>query len=139
MLDVVPNHMAWGGPPNATDWTSLSPFNSPKYYHAPCKIDDKNETSVQVCRQGSDEVSLLDLKTESQDVRMELAEWVRTTVSKYKFDGIRLDSAKHIEPSFWPGFLEAAGVFGLAEYFDGDAAHFPSLLDSFPGAVNYPL
>lgn len=141
MLDVVANHMASPGSFNDTHWKSFNPFNSSAYFHSPCWPDDSNTTSVQVCMTGDTEgkVTLADLRTEDADVRQILGAWIQDTVDKYQVDGLRLDSAKAIEPEFWTGFLQDAGVFAMAEYFDGDPAVFPSLLDTLPGAMNYPV
>lgn len=141
MLDVVPNHMASPGPFNATDWSGFHPFNSSSYYHSPCWIDYDNTTSVQVCMSGDTEgrVTLADLRTEDTTIREIFGAWIKDTVDKYQVDGLRIDSAKHIEPGFWPGFFANAGVFSMAEYFDGDPDVFPSVMDSFPGAMNYPV
>lgn len=141
MLDVVPNHMASPGPFNVTDWSGFHPFNSSSYFHSPCWIDYENTTSVQVCMSGDTEgrVTLADLRTENTTVRQILSAWIKDTVNKYKVDGLRLDSAKHIEPGFWPDFFASAGVFSMAEYFDGDPDVFPSVMDTFPGAMNYPV
>lgn len=141
MLDVVVNHMASPGPFNATDWTSFRPFNSSSFFHSPCWPDYENMTSVYLCMSGDTEgkVTLADLKTENATVRQTLGAWIKETVDKYRVDGLRLDSAKAIEPAFWPDFIGHAGVFAMAEYFDGDPKVFPSLLDTFPGAMNYPV
>lgn len=141
MLDVVPNHMASPGPFNATDWSSLTPFNSSSYFHSPCWPDYDNKTSAHTCMSGDTEgiVTLADLKTENDTVRQIFGSWIKDTVEKYQVDGLRLDSAKAIEPAFWTDFLIDAGVFAMAEYFDGDPKVFPSLLDSVPGAMNYPV
>lgn len=141
MLDIVVNHMASPGPFNATGWNHFRPFNSSSFFHAPCWPDYQNMTSVYLCMSGDTEgkVTLADLKTENATVRQTLGAWIKDTVDKYQVDGLRLDSAKAIEPSFWPDFLGNVGVFAMAEYFDGDPKVFPSLLDSFPGAMNYPV
>lgn len=139
MLDIVPNHMASPGPFNATDWSSFNPFNSSEYFHSPCFPDYNNMTSVYVCQAGDTKVTLADLKTENTTVREIMGAWIKNTVEKYRVDGLRLDSAKSIEPSFWAGFLGQAGVFAMAEYFEGDAKVFPSVLDNLPGAMNYPI
>lgn len=141
MLDVVANHMASPGPFNATDWSNFHPFNSSSFFHSPCWPDYENMTSVYLCMSGDTEgkVTLADLKTETATVRQTLGAWIKDTVDKYQVDGLRLDSAKAIEPAFWPDFIGQAGVFAMAEYFEGDPKVFPSLLDTFPGAMNYPV
>jgi alpha-amylase len=38
----------------------------------------------------------------------------------YSIDGLRIDTVKHIERGFWPGFTSAAGIYNIGEMFDGD-------------------
>ncbi|EAQ92507.1 hypothetical protein CHGG_00742 [Chaetomium globosum CBS 148.51] len=102
MVDIVTNHMAWQ--PQAS------------YYHSPCPIDYDSQTLVEVCWQGSDVVS--------EAVRSVWNEWVTEMVSKYSIDGLRVDSAKHVETSFWSGFSDAAGVYLLGEVFQGDPLYY---------------
>lgn len=142
MLDIVVNHMSPVGINNATfHYADYNPFNSSKYYHSPCAIDDSNATSVDVCWSGSlqDGSATADLRTEDADVRKLWNEWVTATVQKYNIDGLRIDSLKHVEKDFYPGFLEASGVFALGELLDGDVKSYPSWLDYVSGLLNYPL
>lgn len=40
MVDIVVNHNAWPGPPEAVDFSALNPFNQPSDYHLPyCAVD----------------------------------------------------------------------------------------------------
>ena len=54
-------------------------------------------------------------------------------------DGLRVDTAKHVDTSFWAGFESAAGVFMMGEFSDKD----PSLVcpgqEYMDGVLNYPL
>lgn len=140
-MDVVVNHLASTQPFNSTNWAALHPFNSPKYYHSPCTSDDSNQTSVITCMIGGPfaDVTLPDVKTEDPAIRQTYQEWISSITDKYNVDGLRLDTAKHVEKSFWSDFLQASGVFGLAEWLDGDPKSYPSVLDYLPGAMNYPL
>lgn len=36
-------------------------------------------------------------------------------VANYSIDGLRIDSALHVEPDFFLGFMEASGIFGIGE------------------------
>lgn len=140
MVDVVVNHMGLSGSSlNYTNYKSLKPFNSSKYYHNPCLIDDGNSTSVVVCRIHDDYVSLPDLKTEDAHVRDVLQTWIQDLVYKYEIDGIRLDTVKHVENTFFPAFIQASGSFGLAEIFDGNPASYTGWEFYVPGAFNYPV
>lgn len=44
-----------------------------------------------------------------------LGDWISGMVANYSIDGMRIDTVLHIEPDFFPGFMEAAGVFGIGE------------------------
>lgn len=136
MVDVVVNHMGLAGTSlNYTNYNSLQPFNSAKYYHDPCLIDDGNSTSVVYCRIAN----LPDLKTEDEYVRHVFQRWIHKLVKKYQIDGIRLDTVKHVERSFFPDFVEASDVFGLAEILDGNPATYPGWSPYVQGAFHYPL
>ena len=37
-------------------------------------------------------------------------------------DGLRIDTVKHVQKPFWPGFNTAAGVYCVGEVADGDSA-----------------
>ena len=83
MLDVVTNHMAHHGCRNCVDYSRLSPFSESSYYHPPCPINYSNQSSVEVCWQGTDTVSLPDLRTSREDVRRIWNGWVSSMVSRY--------------------------------------------------------
>ncbi|KAF9879939.1 alpha amylase [Colletotrichum karsti] len=139
MVDVVTNHMAWIGNPNSVDYSTFRPFSNASAYHLPpCWINYDNQTSVERCWQGSDAVPLPDLRTEDPSIRQVWNDWIRSAVAKYKFDGLRLDSAKHVEPSFWTPFEAAAGVFSMGEVFHGDPVYVAPYQDVMSGLVNYP-
>lgn len=45
MVDIVVNHNAWPGPPEAVDFSALNPFNQPSDYHLPyCAVGYSNLT-----------------------------------------------------------------------------------------------
>ncbi|KAJ0109974.1 hypothetical protein J7T55_014776 [Diaporthe amygdali] len=144
MFDIVINHVFSPGPANATNYSMFTPFNSSRYFHRPCLMDNSNETSVEVCQLRDDKASavftLPDVKTEDPVVRDIFQDWIRDTVEKYNVDGLRLDTYKHVERSFWPDFLDAAGVFSVAEYLDGDPANYNSdlIASKEAGVLNYP-
>ena len=144
MFDIVVNHVFSPGPANATDYSIFTPFNSSKYFHRPCVMDNSNETSVEVCQLLNDMATavftLPDIKTEDPEVREIFQEWIKDTVQKYNVDGLRLDTYKHVERDFWPDFIDAAGVFSVAEYLDGDPANYDSELlpSKDEGLLNYP-
>jgi alpha-amylase len=117
MLDVVTNHMAWSGDARKIDYSEFHPFNDEKYYHDFCLISDYSPTGDAIeCWLGdSKKVALPDLRTEDEVVRQMLGEWIAGMVANYSIDGMRIDTVLHIEPDFFPGFMEAAGVFGIGE------------------------
>jgi len=46
MVDIVVNHNAWPGPPEAVDFSALNPFNRPSDYHLPyCAVDYSDLTN----------------------------------------------------------------------------------------------
>ncbi|CCC14124.1 hypothetical protein SMACR_08465 [Sordaria macrospora] len=115
MVDVVTNHMAYLGCRSCVNYRGFSPFSSQSYYHSPCTINYDNQTSVETCWQGSD-------------------------VVRYVFpslDGLRIDSVKHVEKSFWPGFESAAGVYAIGEVFQGDPAYLAPYQSYISGLLDY--
>ncbi|KAK3301181.1 glycoside hydrolase superfamily [Chaetomium fimeti] len=137
MVDIVTNHMAYMGCGTCVDYSQFNPFSSASYFHTSCSIDYDSQTSVEVCWQGSDVVSLPDLRTEDDSVRSIWNEWVAEMVSKYSIDGLRVDSAKHVETSFWSGFSDAAGVYLLGEVFHGDPLYVAPYQQYFDGVTDY--
>lgn len=138
MVDVVTNHMGYKGCRSCVDYSSLKPFSSSSYYHDPCEIDYDDQRSVELCWQGSNQVSLPDLRTEDGNVRDIWNKWARDIVDGYKIDGLRVDSVKHVETSFWPEFEKAAGVFCLGEVFHGDPAYLAPYQNYMTGLLDYP-
>lgn len=152
MVDIVINHMAptvepanytgtnLGGQLNYTTYTTYNPFNSSSYFHDPCLINNEDPESVIKCRIYDDYVNLPDLRTEDVEVRNIFQTWITDLVSKYEIDGLRIDTVKHVEKSFWPPFIEASGVFSMAEIFDGDPRTYQTDWNTYvSGVVNYPV
>lgn len=54
-------------------------------------------------------------------------------------DGLRIDTVKHVQKSFWPGFNDAAGVYSVGEIFDGDPAYTCDYQNYLDGVLNYPM
>ena len=97
MVDVVANHVA----PVEHDYSQIYPFNRPEHYHADCDIvnwGDQNQ--VENCRLAR----LPDLSQENAYVRQYLKDWIRNLVTKYGFDGIRIDTIPEVPKSFWREF-----------------------------------
>lgn len=53
-------------------------------------------------------------------------------------DGLRIDTVKHVQKDFWPGFNDAADVYCIGEVFDGDPAYTCPYQDVLDGVLNYP-
>jgi alpha-amylase len=51
---------------------------------------------------------------------------------------LRVDSAKHVEASFWPGFSAAAGVYLLGEVYHGDPLYVAPYQQYLDGVIDYP-
>ncbi|KAI5777182.1 glycoside hydrolase superfamily [Geopyxis carbonaria] len=131
MVDVVANHMGRG------DITTFNPFNAASYYHDTCTISDyDNQTNVEYCRIASD---LPDVKTTDSGVRATFQSWVKDLVATYQIDGLRIDTVKHVEKDFWPGFVAAAGVFATGEVYNGDPAYVGPYQAYVPSVVNFPM
>ncbi|SPQ18921.1 669d54c3-0936-45ee-a914-0d85de7e1766 [Thermothielavioides terrestris] len=131
MVDIVTNHMAYMGCGTCVNYSLFNPFSSSSYFHPYCAIDYSNQTSVEV---------LPDLRTEEQvdTVRSIWNRWVSQLVSNYSIDGFRVDSAKHVETSFWQDFSTAAGVYLLGEVFDGDPSYVAPYQNYLNGVLDYP-
>lgn len=140
MVDVVPNHMGYKGIGSSVDYSVFNPFSSSSYFHPYCLISNYNDqSSVENCWLGSTTVSLPDLDTSQSNVRTIWYNWIRDLVSKYSIDGLRVDTVKHVEKSFWPGFNSAAGVYCVGEVFQGDPAYTCPYQNYMDGVLNYPI
>ena len=116
MVDVVVNHNGFAGGENSVDYSVFYPFNQQSQYHTYCPITDyNNETQKEICWLGDNTVSLVDLATENEDVANGYHNWIESLVSNYSIDGLRMDTAMYVSPSFWPPFSQAAGVFLTGE------------------------
>jgi alpha-amylase len=132
-------------------------IKQPSYYHPYCSIDDTNVTSIKVCWEGDNTVSLPDLRTEDSDVLAMWNSWVTPLVSKYGIDGIRLDSTQNIDTAFLPAFesagellssdvkiwkdkmlMKVAGVCVVGEVFNGDPSYVCPYQEFVSGVLNYP-
>ena len=83
MVDVVFNHGGWDGAPNTVDYADFNPLNAESSYHPYCEIDYNNQTSIEVCWEGSTNVPLPDFKTDSSSVANTLYSWASNIVETY--------------------------------------------------------
>ncbi|KAL3460077.1 glycoside hydrolase superfamily [Aspergillus heterothallicus] len=131
MADVVANHMGSPISSNAPE-----PLNQESSYHTDCTIDYSSQDSIETCRIASD---LPDVNTESSEIRTLFQDWISWLVTEYSFDGLRIDTVKHVEKDFWSGFTEAAGVYTVGEVWDGDPTYLAGYADSMDGLLNYAI
>lgn len=144
-VDVVVNHVAATSGSTFQPSESYGPFSTSEDYHPFCWITDyNNQTNVEQCWLGDDSVALADLNTESDTVVSYWNQWITDLVSNYTFDAIRIDTVKHVRQSFWPDFVNAAGVFNQGEVLLGDAPYVAGYqknasINPFNYPVYYPL
>ncbi|KAI6910654.1 hypothetical protein KC318_g3090 [Hortaea werneckii] len=137
MVDVVVNHMAC---PGKCDYSTLFPLDSADHYHNSCPITDTADPFIlQHCWLGDENVSLGDLRTEDHWVRKTFGEWISQLVSNYTIDGLRIDTAINVEPDFFQGFLDAAGVFATGEVMNGDERLACKWSESIGSILSYPV
>ncbi|KAJ5150855.1 glycoside hydrolase superfamily [Penicillium canariense] len=140
MVDVVANHMGYNGAGNTVDYSVFNPFDSSTDFHSYCLISDySNQTNVEDCWLGDTTVSLPDLNTALASVQTIWYNWVADLVSNYSIDGLRIDTVKHVQESFWPGYNSAAGVYCVGEVFDGDPSYTCQYQSYLDGVLNYPI
>jgi alpha-amylase len=82
-------------------------YNKESYFHPFCLIDYNNATSIKVCWEGDNTVSLPDLRTEDSDVLSTFETWIANLISTYTIDGLRVDSAQQVDNAFFPPFQSA--------------------------------
>lgn len=139
------------------DYSVFDPFDSSSYFHSYCLISNyDDQTNVEDCWLGDTTVSLPDLNTELSSVETIWYDWVADLVSNYSsktsyhrpklsqeltfpVDGLRIDTVKHVQESFWPDYNDAAGVYCVGEVFDGDPAYTCPYQNYLDGVLNYPM
>ncbi|RFU75523.1 glycoside hydrolase family 13 [Trichoderma arundinaceum] len=131
MVDVVANHM---GNAKIVD-DKPPPLNQDSSFHQDCDIDWNNQTSIENCRLSG----LPDLNTQSPTIRSLYQDWVSNLVSTYGFDGVRIDTVRHVEKDYWPGFVNATGVYCIGEVFNGDPNLLLQYTSVMPGLLNYAI
>ena len=132
MLDVVANHTSYYA---NSDFSNVNPFNKAEYYHPKCDINWDDQWSVENCWLAG----LPDLNQDNEFVRNYLKEWIKTTVSKFDFDGIRIDTIPHVPKPFWKEYGDASGVFQMGECFNGDIGFVADYQNYVTALFNYPM
>ena len=69
---------------------------------------------------------LPDLDQSNKIVRTILTTWAKRTVSKYDFDGLRVDTAHMVPKDFWKDYSASAGVFTIGEVFNDNPQYVSS-------------
>lgn len=109
------------------------------YFHPFCLIDYNDQNSIKNCWEGSNTVSLPDLRTEDSNVQSTFNEWITKLVSDYSIDGLRIDSVQQVNTGFWSSFQTAAGgMHVLGEVFNGDPAYVCPYQTYMTGVLNFP-
>jgi alpha-amylase len=120
MVDVVVNHMA--ATSNPPSYGSFTPFNVQTDFHPECFIQASdyfnNQTAVEQCWLGDNNVPLADINTEDQNIVNTWNSWIGDLVKNYSIDGVRIDTVKHVRKDFWPDFAKSASVFTIGEVLD---------------------
>ena len=116
MVDMVANHVAAVD----LDFDQIIPFNKPEHYHTKCNIDYNDQHSIEYCR-----ITPIspDLDTESDYVKKTLFEWYTGAVKEYGFDGIRVDTVKHVPKPFWQEWSAQMDIYQTGEILDGDIGY----------------
>ncbi|MCJ1369414.1 hypothetical protein MMC20_000625 [Loxospora ochrophaea] len=143
MLDVVVNHFGWAGNETTINYTILSPFDDESYFHTYCPITSQDyafdQEAVEDCWLGDNTVSLADLNTTNPFVISTYHTWIKSLVSTFAVDGLRIDTAKHVQKSFWSNFTSAAGIYTMGEVLSGEVNYTCPYQSYLDGVLNYPL
>ncbi|KAG9602650.1 alpha-amylase, partial [Aureobasidium melanogenum] len=139
MVDVVTNHMGYAGCGDCVDYSVFDPFDKESYYHPFCLIDYNNQTSMELCWEGDNTVSLPDLRVEDSNVQDMFATWIKQLVQNYTIDGLRIDSAAEVSKDSLANFESAANMYAIGEVFNNNADYVCAYQDSLSGVMNYPM
>ena len=133
------------------DRTAKKPawLNDPTRYHDRGDIDFSS--CNQACLEQGDFYGLDDLFTERSDVVRGLVDVYAGWIERYRIDGIRIDTARHVNAAFFrqwlPGIRAAARRAGVKDFtafgevFDSDTlALYPFVRDrGLPSLLDFPL
>ena len=144
-LDVVINHVAATSSSTFQPSSAYGQFSESEDYHPFCWINDyNNQTEVENCWLGDENVALADLDSENASVQDYWNSWIKTLVSDYNVDTIRLDTVKHVPHSNWKSFVGSVDVFNQGEVLHDDPTYIASYqknasVNPFNYAVYYPI
>jgi alpha-amylase len=136
------NHVATTNAKNFQADSTYGPLNvTSRDIHSFCWVEDyTNQTQVETCWLGDENVALADVNTEDPSVVSTFNTWIKSLVTTYGFDAIRIDTVKHVRQNFWPEFVSASGVHAVGEVLDGDPAYIGAYQNnSMNSLFNYPL
>ncbi|KAF9467000.1 glycoside hydrolase family 13 protein [Collybia nuda] len=146
MVDVVVNHLVTvpdnsskNGQDPTFDYSEITPFSTANDYHPFCLIQNyDNQTDVEQCWIGDKVLPLSDLDTEDPEIVTTMNEWIAGLVKKYKIDGVRIDTVKHVRKDFWPDFAKSAGVFTIGEILDDKTSYLKGYTEVIDSVLDYP-
>ncbi|CAG8588960.1 21377_t:CDS:10, partial [Gigaspora rosea] len=141
MIDVVANHMGpqQGKEPGTADYVKIynriDAINDYHKYCDACYCDDRQ--NIEYCSIGGHDLPL----PENPETIGKLNTWIHELVSTYKFDGIRIDTVKHVRSDFWNEFIKYAGVFSIGEIYDFNVEYVARYQQGghVDATLNYPL
>ncbi|KAH0838804.1 glycoside hydrolase superfamily [Lanmaoa asiatica] len=153
MLDIVVNHMVSSRPFNVTavqlainnattlvtNTTALSPFTNLSDFHSVCWITDySNQTEVEQCWLGNENMPWADVDTENSEVIGTLNNWIEDVVGDFGVDGLRLSTVKFVSRDFWSSFTTQAGIFTLGEVYSVDVNYTSPYTSVMNAVLDYP-
>ena len=140
MVDVVPNHMGWAGCHDTVNYHTFKQFNTANHFHSYCEIKDmKNQSQVEKCWLGDCNITMPDIKTDNPQVASQMNSWIKSLVSTYSVDGLRIDSVKNVNKDFFPPWCKSAGVFCMGEVSEGLANYTYPYQQYMDSILDYPL
>ena len=140
MVDVVPNHMGWAGCHDTVDYNRFRVLNKAEHYHNYCELKDMaNQTEVEQCWLGNCNITMPDLNTNHPEVAAEMNSWIKSLVSNYSIDGLRIDSVKNVNRDFFPPWCQSAGVFCMGEVSEGMTNYTYPYQKYMDSVLDYPL
>ena len=140
MVDVVANHFASENTAETVGYSSFNPFSSNSDFHYICWNEELESdlANMQLCWLGNDNYPLPDVNTTQTGVREAYSSWIQELVANYSIDGLRIETVKNVEPDFFPGFQESAGVYAVGEVADGNVGFACPYQNYLDGILNYP-
>ncbi|KAF8139657.1 glycoside hydrolase family 13 protein [Boletus edulis] len=153
MLDIVVNHMVSHHLFNTTavqlamsnsttpvrNTTSVYPFTDVSDFHPVCWITDySNQTEVEQCWLGNENMPWADVDTENTDVIGTLNNWIAGVIGDFGVDGLRLSTVKYVSRNFWNTFTTQAGIFTLGEVYSVDVNYTSPYTSVMSAVLDYP-